>query len=131
MNKFIIIIMVIKMIKGIGVDLVEIDRIKGSSLKSLMNRVLTVDEKKIYDQFKNDQRKFEFLAGRFASKEAYSKALGTGIGKISFQDIEVLNDNLGKPYVNIQNDTTIHLSITHTMHYAIAYVIIEKLKDEN
>jgi len=115
-----------KMIFGIGTDLVEIERIKKGPLKSLVKRILTEKETEIYENFNNENRKIQFLAGRFAAKEAYSKALGTGIGKISFLDIEVLNDSLGKPYINIENDILIHLSITHTDSYAQAFVVIEK-----
>ncbi|HEY8364819.1 MAG TPA: holo-ACP synthase [Haloplasmataceae bacterium] len=114
------------MIIGIGVDLVEIDRIKKSSIENLVKRILTEKEIQIYNQFKNEKRKWEFLAGRYAAKEAYSKALGTGIGEISFKDIEVINDNKGKPYIDINNNTIIHLTITHTESYALAFVVIEE-----
>jgi holo-[acyl-carrier protein] synthase len=73
----------------------------------------------------------EFLAGRFAVKEAYSKALGTGIGEeISFQDIEVINDERGKPIIHLLKEfsepSTIHVSITHSRQYAAAQVILER-----
>ena len=57
-------------------------------------------------------------------RKSFSKALGTGIGIVGFKDIEVLNDENGKPYINYQNLTT-HLSITHTEEYALAFVVIE------
>ncbi len=114
------------MIIGIGTDLVEIARIKKGPVENLIKRILTDKEKDIYDSFKVDIRKHEFLAGRFAAKEAYAKALGTGIGNISFKDIEVINDSMGKPYININNDTKIHLSISHTRYYALAFVVIEE-----
>jgi len=113
------------MILGVGTDLVEINRIKNNYLR-LAERVLTDKELKLFSEFQNEKRKLEYLAGRFAAKEAYAKALGTGIGDVSFKDIEVLHDELGKPYINVQNDTKVHLSISHTEQYAIAFVIIEK-----
>ncbi len=113
------------MIIGIGIDLVEIERIKKSSIENLTKRILTENEMSIYQSFQNNERKFQFLAGRFSAKEAYSKALGTGIGKIGFKDIEVLNDKLGKPYINLNSQYKIHLSITHTTNYASSFVIIE------
>ncbi|QVK17267.1 holo-ACP synthase [Mycoplasmatota bacterium] len=113
------------MIIGIGTDLLEIERLKKGSHKNLVKRILTDKEIEIYDGYKNEKRKIQFLAGRFAAKEAYSKALGTGIGLITFKDIEVLNDACGKPYIQIENDTRIHLSITHTDNYAQAFVVLE------
>ena len=72
------------MIHGIGIDLIEIDRIKDVYIKQsdkLIHRILTEQEQQKFNSFKNDKRKLEFLAGRFATKEAFSKALGTGLGK--------------------------------------------------
>lgn len=112
------------MIKGIGCDLVKIERIKKASLNNFIERILSEKEKKALSCISNDKRKYEFLAGRFAAKEAFSKALGTGIGEIGFKDIEVLNDENGKPYINFLNFKT-HLSITHTEEYALAFVVIE------
>lgn len=113
------------MIIGIGCDLIKIDRIKNTQTENLVNRILTDKEKEIFSKLKNEKRKYEFLAGRFAAKEAFSKALGTGIGEVSFRDIEVLNDDLGKPYINYSSLST-HISITHTDEYALAFVVIEK-----
>ena len=71
-------------------------------------------------------RKIEFLAGRFAAKEAYSKAVGTGIGKeLSFLDIEIETDALGKPFI-AKPDITGFISISHSRDYAVAQVIIEE-----
>lgn len=118
-----------KMIIGIGTDLVEIERLKKGSYMNLAKRILTEKELEIFSSFTHEGRKIEYLAGRFASKEAYSKAYGTGIGVISFLDIEVLNDKMGKPYINILNSKhKIHLSITHTESYALAFVILEKVE---
>lgn len=115
------------MIKGIGIDIVEIERIEKIAMRQprFVERILTVAERNIYETL-SKRRQLEFLAGRFATKEAVAKAVGTGIThSISWQDIEVLNDERGKPIVNAPIDSTIHLSISHSKEYAVAQVIIE------
>ncbi|KRG09410.1 holo-ACP synthase [Lederbergia galactosidilytica] len=115
------------MIKGIGLDIVEINRIEAVSKRQnkLPFRVLTEAEREIYFAL-GEIRKVEFLAGRFAAKEAYAKARGTGIGsQLSFLDIEILPDTLGKPQIRKPLFGKAHLSITHTEQYAAAQVIIE------
>ena len=89
------------MIFGNGVDNVEISRIEKALTRSerFAERVLTSSELKQFQQFSSPKRKIEFLAGRWAAKEAFSKAYGTGFsGHLSMQDLEVQNDELGKPY---------------------------------
>lgn len=116
------------MIKGIGLDIVEIERIQkiSSSQLKFAERILTEYEQAIYSNLSGG-RQLEYLAGRFAAKEAFSKALGTGIGKeVSFHDIEIKNDNRGKPIISKPFSQGIHLSITHTKEYAAAQVIIEE-----
>ncbi|WP_316572733.1 holo-ACP synthase [Neobacillus sp. YIM B06451] len=116
------------MIKGIGIDLIEIGRIRELLEKQgrFPDRILTVREKEEYSQLP-DGRRAEYLAGRFAAKEAFAKALGTGIGtSLSFQDIEIAKDTLGKPYFALPVGSNAHLSITHTKEYAAAYVVIEE-----
>ncbi|HWO96159.1 MAG TPA: holo-ACP synthase [Bacillus sp. (in: firmicutes)] len=118
------------MIKGIGIDIVEIQRIKNISerQKGFIERILGEEEINQYEQM-SSKRKVEFLAGRFAAKEAYAKALGTGIGKhLSFQDIQIEYDQHGKPFIQSPADgMAIHLSISHSEQYAVAQVIIESL----
>lgn len=74
--------------------------------------------------------KQQFLAGRFAAKEAYAKACGTGIGEVKFQDLSILNDDLGAPFVYLHGQTQanrkVHLSLTHDTIHATAFVIIEE-----
>jgi len=117
------------MIHGIGIDLIEIDRIKDVYIKQsdkLIYRILTDQEQQKFHSFKNDKRKLEFLAGRFATKEAFSKALGTGLGKtVAFNDIDCYNDEKGKPCIEYPG-FIVHVSITHTQHYAMSEVILEK-----
>lgn len=115
------------MIKGIGIDIIEIERIEKIANRQprFVERILTVAERDRYKTL-SKRRQLEFLAGRFAAKEAVVKALGTGImHSIGWQDIEVLNDGRGKPIVNVPIDNPIHLSISHSKEYAVAQVIIE------
>ena len=116
------------MIHGIGVDLIEIARIKKLYYRQdkLVERVLSKNEQQHFHQFKSETRKIEFLAGRFTCKEAFSKALGTGLGKtIALNEIDCFNDELGKPCIHYDG-FTVHVSISHTEHYAVSQVIIEK-----
>lgn len=134
------------MIRGIGVDLVEISRIRAAIMgfgNRFKQRVCTARELELSANFDISSKKFfSFFAKRFAAKEAFTKALGYGIGKkISFQDVEILNDFKGKPYVNEEllkssvdlfsgsgdlKGIRIHISISDTDKYATAYVVIEQ-----
>ena len=77
------------------------------------------------------------FAGRFAAKEAYSKAIGTGISKnFGWKDIEILNDSLGKPYINHVNESQFskyrfEISISHTKDYGSAVVVCEDVNPNN
>lgn len=127
------------MILGIGVDIIEISRIKKiqKDNSNFINRIFT--EKEV-QYFNTRNMNPEVIAGNFASKEAISKALGTGIRRFSFKDIEILRNSLGKPIVNLYNEANIiakqlltkeflnykiHLSISHNNENAIAYAILE------
>jgi holo-[acyl-carrier protein] synthase len=118
------------MIVGIGIDIVEIKRIKEiiERQPKFVDRILSDEEKKRFYQL-SEMRKVEFLAGRFAAKEAYAKAVGTGIGKeLSFTDIQIHNDERGKPFIlPAMPNQRIHLSISHSDQYAVGQVIIERL----
>ena len=88
------------MILGIGNDLECIDRVKQMLVKlpKTATKILTPAELTVFLEL-SPKRQGEFLAGRFSAKEAYSKAVGTGIGQtVSFLDIEILNDTMGRPY---------------------------------
>lgn len=116
------------MIKGIGIDLIELSRIKNSVNKNsrIIDRILTKHECQVYNSLQRESRKIEFLAGRFAAKEAFAKATGRGIGKLSFQHIEILAGDNGAPQLTAKGyeSETIYISISHSEHYAIAQVII-------
>ena len=113
------------MIKGIGVDIIEIERIaKAIENKAFVERIYTNAE--IAEMMSSGNRA-ENYAGKYAAKEAISKALGTGIGKVSFQDIEILHDDMGKPIAKIKDkDLIVHISISHSRENAVAYVILEE-----
>ncbi len=119
------------MIAGIGTDLVENKRLEKACLRdSFMKYCFTEKEQELI------QSNVKKAAGNFAVKEAVSKAFGTGFRHIKVTDIEVLRDELGKPYVNLYGAalekakelkiTTIHVSISNTSLYTVAYVIAEK-----
>ncbi len=119
----------IVVIKGIGLDLTELNRIERLIKRQpkFIDRILTEKEKDKYESLA-PRRKIEYAAGRFAAKEAFSKAMGTGIGKqLSFLDIQILNDSSGKPVVASPelNGSIVYVSITHSKDYAAAQVIIE------
>jgi holo-[acyl-carrier protein] synthase len=124
-------------IYGIGIDLCDIDRIKQSLERyseSFANKILHPCEKQVFESSKFKAR---FLAKRFAAKEAFAKALGTGIADgVILPDIEVKNNALGKPYLILHGkaktklelialEGQVHLSISDEKHYAIAQVVIE------
>lgn len=117
------------MIKGIGIDIIELDRITTNMEKArFVDRILTPKEKEVFSNLSNKRRKIEYLAGRFAAKEAFAKACGKGIGKLSFQHIEVLHEENGAPVLTAvgYEKETIFLSITHSRDYAVAQVVLEE-----
>lgn len=116
------------MIYGIGLDLIELERVRLTLERQprMLKRILTDQERARYEMLK-DTRQLEYIAGRFAAKEAFVKALGTGIGReVSWLDLEVLNETSGRPVMTGPFDGVIHVSITHSDHYAAAQVLLEK-----
>lgn len=116
------------MIIGIGLDIIELDRVARIDEKSskFCNRILTKKELMIYQSLEG-QRRCEFLAGRFAGKEAFAKAKGTGIGAAcSFLDIEIIPNNKGQPFLYFKGcEVPGWISITHTKTLAAAQVILQ------
>jgi len=118
------------MILGIGIDSVELNRIKELLSDRFIDRILSPEEKSLYLNITDEQTKLSFIGGRFASKEAIFKAISKGPGKTNYIDFSILNDQSGKPYVKTSyftDDEIVHISITHTASMALAYVMIEKL----
>jgi len=116
-------------IYGIGTDIIEISRIREA-----INRTSSF-KRKVYTEKEIEyiEKKKDSYAGRFAAKEAVSKALGTGVRGFSLNDVEILNDELGKPTVTLYNnllnhaeDLKIQISISHSREYAVSTVIIYK-----
>src|SRR6266498_899078 len=96
------------MILGIGIDITEIKKIEKSvQSEAFQRKVFTPAELNAVDRFKN---KAEHLAGKFAAKEAFMKAIGAGIRQeVWFSQIEVLNDELEKPYINVNGEARARL----------------------
>lgn len=90
------------MIKGIGIDAVELSRITRliEEKPKFIARILTSEETKLFQSLPF-HRQVEFLGGRYACKEAFSKAWGTGIGKVTFQDIEILKMKTVSPLLRV------------------------------
>ncbi|ASS76668.1 hypothetical protein CIG75_17955 [Tumebacillus algifaecis] len=124
------------MIIGTGVDITEIARIErllGRLGEKIWQRILAPAERRT---FTSDKRRIQYLAGRFAAKEAAAKALGTGLGKVGLHDLIIVSNEAGAPILTLhglaaeiaeqQGITATHLSISHSDQYAIAQVILEK-----
>ena len=121
---------------GVGTDIIQVNRLKKSLKKKFFLSRIFSDEEII--KCKKTKRNSNCFAKRFAAKEAFSKALGTGISKgISFNEIIVLNEKSGKPYIKLINNTKkvverrlkknkykISLSIADENNYAVAFVTI-------
>ena len=116
-----------------GVDIIEIDRVKKSiedTNGKFCERVYTEKERE-YCESKKSQ-KYQHYAARFAAKEAVFKAISAGLKdkfEVSWQEIEILNDKNGRPYVVLpqeksQNIENIDISISHCKDYAVANTVI-------
>lgn len=117
-----------KMIVGHGIDIEALASIQNAVEKreGFARRVLTDKEMERFASLKG-RRQIEYLAGRWSAKEAFSKALGTGIGKLGFQDLEVLNNERGAPYFSKSPFSgKVWLSISHTDQFVTASVILEE-----
>lgn len=116
------------MIKGIGIDAVELPRMQAiiNDKPRFVRRVLTPGEMVLFEAL-SPKRQVEFLAGRFACKEAFSKAWGTGIGAVTFHELEILNNELGAPFLNQSpHKGKSFVSITHTESMAFAQILLEE-----
>ena len=121
---------------GIGTDIIQVDRIKKNlKKKGFVNRIFSKKEIAKCKKISNSSNCF---AKRFAAKEAFSKALGTGISRgINFNEILILNKKSGKPYISLigqtkkifnskvkNKKTKIALSVSDEKKYAVAFVTI-------
>lgn len=124
------------MIIGLGTDIIEIERMQRSLNKGDEFKKLVYSNEEI-SYCESQGKSVASYAGRFAAKEAFLKALGTGwVGEMKLYDISVVKNEEGKPSFNIKDDVkkmvdklevkNIHLSISHSNHYATAVVIFEK-----
>ncbi len=124
----------------VGIDIIEIKRIERlfSGNDNFLKKIYTEKEVEYCMQRKN---KYQHLAARFASKEAMFKALGTGwIGKMKWTDIELLNDEMGRPYLNLYGSVKeltdkkhigdISVSVSHCQDYAIAQVLLVSKRED-
>lgn len=122
------------MIFGIGTDIIEIDRIKGSIEsygERFLNKMFTSIEIEYCEQYKD--KKYPHYAARFATKEAFSKAIGTGFARgFKFKEIYIQNLKSGEPIVildgslkELYGEYQIKVSLSHTDNNAIAYLIME------
>ncbi|MBN2614273.1 MAG: holo-ACP synthase [Bacteroidales bacterium] len=124
------------MIFGIGNDIVEVNRIQKAAERttSFLSKLFTEKERLYCDARKAG--KYQSYAARYAAKEAFFKAMGTGYRYgFAFHEVEVLNDELGKPEVNVSGRvaeflqekkiTQIHLTLSHVKEMATAFVILE------
>jgi holo-[acyl-carrier protein] synthase len=121
------------MILGIGIDVVEIERVRSALERPrFAERVFTAAERG-YCEGRGVQRDASF-AVRFAGKEAVLKALGTGLSAGSWQDVEILPDEAGRPVVRLsgyfgdlaarQGVTAVHISLSHAREVAAAQVVL-------
>ncbi len=111
---------------GIGIDIVELSRFEGSNHAKLVERILSEKEKAIYHTFTSRKRQVEFLAGRFAAKEAFTKAHRGFEEHINFSDVSVLYDEYGAPIVESPFSTgVVQISIAHSDHYAVAMCTVK------
>lgn len=125
------------MIHGIGTDLVSVKRIEDALFRygdRFLHRILSETEVSEYAQSSQPAR---FLAKRFAAKEAFSKAWGSGIGEtVGWHDVSVAHDSRGKPLIAPspslseefvrENIVSAHLSLSDENDHALAFVVLEK-----
>ena len=120
------------MIFGIGCDIIEIQRIAETD-ERFLDKHFTESERDLFEKKKNAP---QTIAANFAAKEAFSKALGTGVRGFSLRDVEVLRDEMGKPYINVYDGaaeicknigiSNIFVSLSHSKELAVGYVVLEK-----
>ena len=121
------------MIVGIGTDIAEVGRIRRALENGrFLEKCFSTKERELLDAKKDAAPS---AANNFAAKEAFSKALGTGVRGFALHEVAVLRDALGKPYIHLSGKAEaaaqahgverIHVSLTNTEAYASAFVVLE------
>lgn len=127
---------------GVGHDLTDVPRVAEMLESKLgerfMQRVLTPGERKIGAAY-TGARLHQYVAGRFAAKEAIAKSFGCGIGaKLAFRDMDIARDTSGKPICKLSpeawdrlgltaSETIVHITITHEHSLASAFAVVERI----
>ncbi|MDE6407307.1 MAG: holo-ACP synthase [Anaeroplasmataceae bacterium] len=111
----------------VGIDLVEHKDLEHKD-ERFIRHILTEQELSYYNRITNKKRRIEYLSSRFACKEAIFKCYRTGV---AFQDITILNDELGAPYALIKDKKVeLSLSLSHTDNYSVAVAILPLSDDD-
>jgi len=115
------------MSKSVGIDIVEFKQISEKLSEKFIKRILSKNELLKYNSISNEKRKLEYIAGRFATKEAYTKVYKKFEEVINFTDVEVLSDNFGAPFIKskYRPEDNILVSISHSENYVVAICIKE------
>ncbi len=110
----------------IGIDIVEVSRFRSmKNLELFIRRIFTDKEAEYFTSNAGAKRFYECIAGHFAAKEAFSKALGTGVRDFNMSDIEICHDDLGKPFIKFGGiEVNASLSISHSDTVAVAVVCL-------
>lgn len=117
-----------KMIKGIGIDLILVKEVSDDNTKMYVDVILSNKERKLFENIPSKDGQLMFLAGRYAAKEAILKAAKRYNKNLKYHDFSVLDEEDGTMRVEsefISADEIIHVTMTHTKEYALAYAIIE------
>ena len=119
----------------VGIDMIEISRIKKSmQSEGFIKRFFGEEEIK---ELESKNFVAQSVAANFCAKEAFSKAIGTGIRNFKLKEVEILRNELGKPYIKLTGNALkisqdknfrFDVSLTHTKEYASAVVLCEKLE---
>lgn len=118
------------MIVGIGTDIIEVCRIeKACRSESFLMRYFTLKEREFL------KKNYQSIASNFAGKESVAKAFGTGVRGFELDEIEIMRDESGKPFINLYGNAlklaeklgvkSAHISISNIKEYALAYVVLE------
>lgn len=124
------------MITGVGIDIIHVDRMeKWLNRSQLLERFFHPDE--LISALAKGAGAAMSLAARFAAKEAFGKALGTGLANIKLKDIMIINNHNGKPEITLfgtarkalenSGAQKAHISLTHERENAVAMIILEKV----